>query len=71
MPTGYVDIEDVWVIHETSHGYTDRGAILVMIEDEEVWIPKAMIHNDSEVYQMGTSGTLIVPLWFAEKKGLS
>jgi hypothetical protein len=46
-------------------------AILAIFEDEtEVWIPKSMIDDDSEVYKMGTSGTLIVKRWFAEKEGL-
>jgi hypothetical protein len=49
---------------------TDK-AILAIFEDEtEAWIPKSMIDDDSEVYKMGTSGTLIVKRWFAEKEGL-
>jgi len=46
-------------------------AILVVLDDAmEKWIPKSVIDEDSEVYKMGTSGTLIVKRWFAEKEEL-
>jgi len=35
----------------------------------EEWIPQTQIHDDSEVYSDGDSGTLVVRIWFAEKKG--
>jgi hypothetical protein len=34
------------------------------------WVPKSMIHDDSEVYKAFTEGNLIVRRWWAEKKGL-
>jgi hypothetical protein len=47
-------------------------AILVMLDDDRnVWIPKSVIDDDSEVYKDGTDGVLIVQRWFAEKEGLS
>ena len=46
-------------------------AIQVRIENEDKWIPKSLIHDDSECHKADTSGTLIVPAWFAEKEGLS
>lgn len=33
------------------------------------WFPKSVIHDDSEVWQKGTRGTLIVKHWFAENNG--
>lgn len=36
----------------------------------KVWVPKSLIHDDSEVYKEGTKGTLVVARWFAEKEGL-
>lgn len=36
----------------------------------EVWVPKSVVHDDSEVYKEGDTGTLIVARWFAEKEGL-
>lgn len=35
-----------------------------------IWIPKAQIDDDSEVFKMGTEGRLVIPLWLAEAKGL-
>ena len=47
---------------------TDK-AILVEIDDEKHWVPKSQIHDDSEVWKKGQSGTLIVSQWYAEQKG--
>lgn len=33
------------------------------------WLPKAVIHDDSEVYKKETTGKLLVKYWFAEKEG--
>ena len=45
-------------------------AILVVRGSEEVWIPTSQIHRDSEVYRVGTVGTLVIPRWVAEMKDL-
>ena len=37
--------------------------------DEDVNIPKSQIDNDSEVFEKGHTGDLIVSEWFAEKRG--
>lgn len=34
-----------------------------------IWIPKSVIHDDSEVYKPGTSGKLVVKSWWAEENG--
>ena len=60
-----VQIHDVIAIKET------EAALLVEIEGEEFWIPKSQIDDDSEVYEENTEGTLIIPLWFAEKLGIA
>lgn len=49
-------------------------ALLVKLadEDEERWIPKSCIHDDSEVYSMKSGdGELVVEEWYAEKEGIS
>jgi hypothetical protein len=46
------------------------GALLVDADGEEVWIPQSMIDDKSEVYREGDEGELVIPLDFAEKKGL-
>jgi hypothetical protein len=46
-------------------------AIKVVIPGSEklsYWIPKSIVHDNSEVYKDGTEGTLIVAAWFAEKE---
>jgi hypothetical protein len=44
-------------------------ALLVYIDalDQEIWVPKSQITNDSEVYKMKTEGDLVVTRWFADK----
>jgi len=46
------------------------AAILVDISGHSYWIPKSQISDDSEVYQIGTEGELIVSSWFCEKEGI-
>lgn len=44
-------------------------ALLVLTEDgEERWVPKSVIHDDSEVFDEGHEGELIVQQWWAEKE---
>jgi hypothetical protein len=61
-----VKSEDCEALHETDK------ALLVYIPEfnEEHWIPKSQIKADSEVYEEGTSGTLVIGEWIAEKIGL-
>jgi hypothetical protein len=51
----------------------DESAKAIRVEFEDgtrTWIPKSVIDDDSEVYAMGTNGSLVVKDWFAEKEGL-
>lgn len=36
----------------------------------KTWVPKSLIHDDSDVYKAGTEGKLVVARWFAEQEGL-
>lgn len=50
---------------------TDK-AILITFDDfpdDEIWIPKSQIHDDSEVFAEGHKGELVVMSWYAEKQG--
>jgi len=58
------EIKDVVCERETPK------AILVKSNGVSTWVPKSVIHDDSEVYKEGTSGKLVVARWFAEKEGL-
>lgn len=65
-----VEFHDVVVKAESEKGSSSDGALLCLIEGEEIWIPKSQITDDSEVYKIGTEGTLVITDWIAEKKGL-
>jgi len=47
-------------------------ALLVEIEGEEEWVPKSVIHDDSEVFDddENAEGMLVLEEWWAEKAGL-
>jgi hypothetical protein len=48
---------------------TDK-AVLACIGDQEFWIPKSCIHDDSEAFSMkNAEGTIVVKKWWAEKNG--
>lgn len=50
----------------------DSGeALMLRIEgtNKKFWCPKSQIHDDSEVYEEGHEGTLVVRNWFAQKEG--
>ena len=50
---------------------TDK-AILFENEDEKFWVPKSVIHDDSECWADADDkreGELVVKRWFAEKEG--
>lgn len=50
----------------------DSGKALLFKTDDlgEVWVPKSVIHDDSEVWEMGQDpGTLVVQGWWAQKQG--
>lgn len=51
-------------------------AMLCVINDEEHWIPRSQVHDDSEVFVddteaiQGSPGKLVITRWFARKNGL-
>lgn len=59
------EIENAEILH-----MTDKGGVLVTAPmfDGNEWIPYSVIHDDSEVYRKGDTGTLIIEKWFAVKQ---
>jgi hypothetical protein len=57
-------LEDVLCIHETAK------ALLVKVDDKQLWVPKSVIKGLSEIRKKGDEGVLIVAQWFAEKENL-
>jgi hypothetical protein len=68
MPTSE-DYEPVEFENVTVAQARDK-ALLCRIDGKNHWIPTSQIHDDSEVYEAGTEGTLIIPRWLAVKQGL-
>ena len=60
-----IRIENCRVIRDTGK------TILVDIGGElEKWIPQSVVDDDSDIWQEGDEGDLVVKAWFAEKEGL-
>lgn len=57
-------LKDVELITETDK------AILVLYDDEEVWLPLSMISKMDLEYP-GDMGSVEIPGWLADEKGLS
>ncbi|MFA4971166.1 MAG: hypothetical protein WC683_01040 [bacterium] len=52
----------------------DSGKAILVESAEDpingsVWVPQSQVHEDSEVYQEGDEGTLVVSEWWAEQQG--
>jgi len=59
-----VTIEDV-----LAKGASEK-AVLCVIDGEEYWIPKSQITDDSEVYDRGHKGKLVITRWLAQRREL-
>ncbi len=46
------------------------AAILVEVDGVQHWIPKSQISEDSEVYEEGQTGELVITEWIATEKGI-
>ena len=45
-------------------------ALLVYLDGRELWVPKSQIHADSDVYERGQYGRLVISKWIAAERGL-
>lgn len=50
---------------------TEKALLVRLDSGEEKWIPKSVVHDDSEVYELGNCGDVVVAEWWAEKEGLA
>jgi hypothetical protein len=46
-------------------------AALMIIDDDEYWIPQSQIDDDSEVWKKDDFGTLVITDWIAQQKGIA
>ena len=70
LPQRKYPSNDMTIIENVTCSQQTPKAILCEIEGTEVWIPQSLVHVDSEVYQVGGEGMLVIPTWFAKKAGL-
>ena len=59
-----VYIEDVICKRDTAK------AILVSINDEDMWFPVSQLDDETQVSTTGDVGTLVVSAWIAKQQGL-
>ena len=65
IPEGTVDLTNTRVLQATP----DALRVNVDESSESFWVPKSVVHDDSEVYDEGQHGTLLIQEWWAEKEG--
>lgn len=70
VPMGEVELERV----------TAKAILVITGKQREVWIPMSAVHDDSEVYGLGTGGDrqsvgtrgkLVLKRWYTDQKGWS
>jgi len=47
---------------------TSKAILVRDVVGDTHWVPNSVVHDDSEVWQQGDRGDLIVESWFAEKE---
>ena len=47
---------------------TDRAVLIKFDDGNEDWIPRTQISTESEVYDKGTEGTVVITKWLAEQR---
>lgn len=64
-------MSDKFMIEDAECIQSTDKAILVSAPDfdEPRWIPQSMVHDDSDVWEKGDEGILIVQEWWAKKQG--
>lgn len=60
------EVEGASALAETDKALLVRADIF---PDGQAWIPISQIHDDSDVYKKGDSGTLLITEWLAKKNG--
>jgi hypothetical protein len=60
----YIEYEETEVIKTTD------DAMLLTLDGAETWVPKSLLHADSDVYEEGDIGTVWIPEWWAIQEQL-
>lgn len=53
-------------------GSSEKALKIELETGDEIWIPKSVIHDDSEVYddEDNAEGEVVVKAWWAQQEGL-
>lgn len=57
--------------HAVCNGATPKALRVMLLDGTVHWVPRSVVHDDSEVYDLHHEGNLIVEEWWADKEGLS
>lgn len=78
MAAAYTDDDGAAIIDRAECISETRAALLVRFADPPrstvtIWIPKSVVHDDSEVFDAGRNarGRLVLLAWWAEREGLT
>ena len=66
------DGDDPCELGTAEYMFESQKAVMFNIEGEEMWVPKSVIHNDSEIWDSTSErcGLLVVKTWWARKNEL-
>ena len=60
----------VWECEAECDKETQQAIHVVLETGDAWWIPKSVVHDDSEVFEFGGEGKLVLHYWWAERSGL-
>lgn len=63
--------DSTWTCDGEAVRETEKAVLVQLETGDEKWIPKSVIHDDSEVWKAGQAGRLVVLGWWAEKEKLA
>lgn len=62
--------EEIAYVHARCKVETEKAILCDLETGEELWVPKSLIREDSQVTSKGDEGELAIPWWFAEREGV-
>ena len=65
-PSDPVEIEDVLVVK-----VSDRAMLIRTDDGTEAWIARSQLLDGTDVEEEGDVGTVVIPQWLADQKGLA
>lgn len=63
--SNYVHLDVQRILKET-----DRAFLLLLDDDEELWVPKSVISDEGDYNEGDANCTISIQQWFADKEGI-